>query len=97
MIFGAREAWDEAVVIEHFLYVNKAGGTTCWDSVTGFMSCSEDEVAGEFPAWVVVSTEGAGQVLIPPLEPATQPAQRGLFALLDASDLEAASYGYVFF
>ena len=44
-----------------------------------------------------VSTEGAGQVLIPPLEPTTQPAQRDLFALLDASDLEAASYGDVFF
>lgn len=29
MIFGGREAWDEAVVIEHFLCVNKAGGTTC--------------------------------------------------------------------
>jgi len=40
-----------------------------------------------------VSTEGAGQVLIPPLEPTTQPAQRDLFALLDASDLEAASFG----
>lgn len=43
-----------------------------------------------------MSTEGAGQVLIPPLEPATQPAQRDLFALLDASDLEAAAYGCVF-
>lgn len=66
------------------------------ETVIGFMSCPEDEVAGEFPAWVVVSTEGAGQVLIPPLEPATQPAQRDLFALLDASDLEAAAYGCVF-
>ena len=97
MIFGRKEAWDEAVVIEHFLCVNKAGGTTCWDSVIGFMSCPDDGVAGEFPAWVVVSTEGAGQVLIPPLEPAMQPAQRHLFALIDASDLEAAAYGCVFF
>lgn len=63
----------------------------------GFMSCPEDEVAGEFPAGVVVSTEGAGQVLISPLEPAMQPAQRHLFALTDASDLEAAAYGCVFF
>lgn len=26
MILGGREAWDDAVIIEHFLCVNKAGG-----------------------------------------------------------------------